>query len=98
VDIGVALGVFIERPALALAPCAVLAVGYLFTRNIVILISALSWLAYFPYERAMKLRILCSGDCDIRVDLLLLYPILICLSLYSMVAIVRHLVRKVEPQ
>jgi len=29
------------------------------------------WPAYLPYEYAMKLRILCSGECNIRVDLLL---------------------------
>ena len=94
-DIGAVLGVFIAQPILALAPCAVFAAGYLYTRYRVVLITALAWLAYFPYERAMKLRVLCSGDCDIRVDLLLLYPILFCLSLYSIVAIARHAIRRV---
>jgi hypothetical protein len=37
----------------------------------------------------MKLRILCSGECNIRVDLLLLYPVLLLLTVVSIVVIVR---------
>jgi hypothetical protein len=48
------------------------------------LVAALAWAAYFPYELAMKLRILCSGECNIRVDLLLLYPALILVSLLAL--------------
>ncbi len=46
------------------------------------------WRAYFPYELGMKLRILCSGECNIRVDLLLLYPVLLLLSLVSLVVFI----------
>ena len=93
-DVSVALGVFIQRPGLALLPGAALMIAFLYTRRISVLITALSWLAYVPYEYAMQLRILCSGDCDIRVDLLLLYPLLFCLSLYSIVVIVMYAWRK----
>jgi hypothetical protein len=44
---------------------------------------------HLPYEYAMKLRILCSGECNIRVDLLLLYPALLVLSLAAVVAAVK---------
>lgn len=43
--------------------------------------AALAWLAYAPYEWAMHARVLCSGECNIRVDLLLFWPVLLCLSL-----------------
>lgn len=35
---------------------------------------ALCWLAYAGYEGLMYARWLCRGECNIRVDLLLLYP------------------------
>ena len=85
-DIGVILGVFIGWPFLALVPAAVFAVLYVRCRRTVALLAALAWLAYFPYEQAMKLRILCSGECNIRVDLLLFYPLLLLVSVLALVA------------
>ena len=35
-------------------------------------VAAVAWLLYTPYELAMHERWLCSGECNIRVDLLLL--------------------------
>ena len=37
---------------------------------------ALAWAAYCAYEYLMKYRVLCSGECNIRVDLLVIYPVL----------------------
>jgi hypothetical protein len=92
-DPGILLGIFIAWPALALVPAAVFGVFYLIRRSRVVLATALLWLAYFPYELAMKLRILCSGECNIRVDLLLLYPVLLAFSLASLVQIVHSRAR-----
>ena len=39
------------------------------------------WLLYGVYEYLMHFRVLCSGECNIRVDLLLLYPVLLVVSL-----------------
>jgi hypothetical protein len=89
VDPGILLGIFIAWPALALGPAAVFGYFYIKRRSRVVLVTALLWLAYFPYELGMKLRILCSGECNIRVDLLLLYPVLFLLTLASIVVIVR---------
>jgi hypothetical protein len=85
-DIGIILGVFVGWPYLALVPASLFAGLYFRCRRAVVLVAALAWLAYFPYEQAMKLRILCSGECNIRVDLLLLYPILALLSVFAIVA------------
>jgi hypothetical protein len=85
-DIGIVLGVFIAWPALALAPAAIFAVLYLRCRRTSVALAALAWLSYVPYEQAMKLRILCSGECNIRVDLLLFYPMLALLSALAVVA------------
>jgi hypothetical protein len=89
VDPGILLGIFIGWPALALVPAAVFGYFYIGGRSRVVLVTALLWLAYVPYELGMKLRILCSGECNIRVDLLLLYPVLLLLTLVSIVVIVR---------
>ena len=93
-DPGILLGIFIAWPALALVPAAVFGVLFWSHRNAVVLVTALLWLAYFPYEMGMKLRVLCSGECNIRVDLLLLYPVLLVLSLVSLALILRARARR----
>jgi len=83
------LGIFIETPVLALAPAVLFAVLHWRTRRRAALVAAGAWLAYWPYEEAMKHRILCSGECNIRVDLLLIYPALLALSLVAIVSVLR---------
>ncbi|WP_144289930.1 hypothetical protein [Ideonella sp. A 288] len=43
---------------------------------------ALCWAAYAGYETLMFRRVLCSGECNIRVDLLLIYPALLGSTLW----------------
>ena len=83
------LGVFIGWPLLTLAPAAVFAVLFVRGGGRVSLVTANVWLLYGAYEMAMKLRILCTGECNIRVDLLLIYPVLLALSVWSVVSAVR---------
>jgi hypothetical protein len=47
------------------------------------------WLLYAAYETAMRQRWLCSGECNIRVDLLLLYPALLLVTLIGVVSLLR---------
>ncbi len=44
-------------------------------------IAGILWSLYSLYESLMYLRILCSGECNIRIDLLLIYPLLLVLSI-----------------
>jgi hypothetical protein len=83
VAFGDLLSVFIQWPWLALAPVAAFAALYARSRATSALAAALAWLGYLPYEYAMKLRWLCSGECNIRVDLLVLYPLLLLVSLIA---------------
>src|SRR5688572_14403943 len=53
------------------------------------LVAGLAWLAYAVYETGMKQRWLCTGECNIRVDLLLVYPILLVLTLIAVVSLLR---------
>lgn len=85
-DIGFVLGMFIGWPFLALIPFAAFAWLFYRRRRSVILVASVSWLVYFPYELGMKIRLLCSGECNIRIDLLLFYPILLLISVLAIVA------------
>ena len=82
------LAVLIEYPFLAVAPAAGFFYLFSLSKARLILITAISWLAYLPYEYGMKFRLLCSGECNIRVDLLAIYPLLVVLSLASLVVFV----------
>lgn len=47
------------------------------------------WVLYAAYETAMRLRWLCSGECNIRVDLLLIYPLLLAATVVGVVSLLR---------
>lgn len=54
-----------------------------------LLLATLLWLIYGIYEYGMKLRLLCTGECNIRLDLFLIYPLLLCVSLLAVLAFVK---------
>ena len=58
------------------------------------LVAGIAWLLYAAYEFLMYARVLCSGECNIRVDLLLLWPVLLGISL---AVPIRYLVRRLRP-
>lgn len=71
----------IAYPWVILLPAFLYLLMYRHHRQQAALWAAIAWAVYLPYEWAMHTRILCSGECNIRVDLLLIYPILLALSL-----------------
>lgn len=77
---------FIRYPWLALMPAGVFYALHAHGRRRPPYFAAVAWLVYFVYEEAMYNRILCSGDCFIRIDLLLLYPVLGLISMVGLVA------------
>ena len=83
------MAILIEWPFLALVPIAVFALLFLWSRSRIAFVAGLLWALYLPYELAMKYRLLCSGECNIRVDLLVLYPVLIVTSVLAIVMSVR---------
>ena len=85
--------VLIEHPLLAAVPGAVFVGLFAVSRKLLVLTAAVAWLAYLPYEYAMKLRLLCSGDCNIRLDLVVLYPALLIVSLVGLAVSARALAR-----
>jgi len=70
-------------PFLALLPAGMFLLMYRSSRTRSALVAGVFWLLYCFYEYGMTLRILCSGDCNIRVDLLLIFPALIILSVFG---------------
>lgn len=83
------MAILIEWPLLVLIPLALFLALFVWPQSQAALVVALLWGLYVPYELAMKHRILCSGECNIRVDLLVLYPFLIVTSVLALVSAVR---------
>jgi hypothetical protein len=83
------MAVLIARPWLAAIPGAALLALWIWSGRRLVLVVAVAWLLYLPYEYGMKWRILCSGEGNIRVDLLLLYPALVILSILAAVSALR---------
>ncbi|HET7456295.1 MAG TPA: hypothetical protein VFJ74_01490 [Gemmatimonadaceae bacterium] len=79
---------FIGTPTLAIVPGVLFLLLYLARRRRLVLAAGVAWLIYAVYELGMEHRVLCSGECDIRVDLLAIYPLLLLLSLAALVALV----------
>jgi hypothetical protein len=87
------LAVFTAWPGLALVPAVLFLLLYRVSRRRFVAGAALAWLLYAAYEYGMRRRWLCTGECNIRVDLLLLYPALLVLSAAAAVIGLRTLKR-----
>jgi hypothetical protein len=80
------MAVLIDAPWLAAAPGLVLLWLWARSGRRLVGAAALAWLLYLPYELGMKWRLLCSGECNIRIDLLGIYPALAVLSALAIVS------------
>lgn len=60
------------------------------------LLTGWCWCFYAVYEALMHFRILCSGECNIRVDLLVLYPVMIFLSFITMLFYIKSRAPKAQ--
>jgi len=87
------LAVFIEWPWLALGPAVLFLELYRRSGRKLVATAACMWGLYAVYEYGMRRRWLCSGECDIRVDLLLLYPLLAVASVVAAVVAIRTIAR-----
>lgn len=78
------LGIMIAFPWIAFAVAGAFAALWAWRRASSAAIAAGLWLAYGIYETLILTRVLCTGDCNIRVDLLLFYPILLVVMLVAL--------------
>ena len=74
------LGLFVQSPWLGVIPATLFALLYRGSKRRLVAATALLWVLYSVYEYGMRRRWLCTGECNIRVDLLLLYPVLVIVS------------------
>lgn len=91
------LDAFVRNPWLALIPAAGFALLYAASRRRFVAATAATWLLYAVYEYSMQRRWLCSGECNIRVDLLLLYPVLFLASVTAATVGIVAIARRRNP-
>jgi hypothetical protein len=83
------MAIFIAHPYLAaLIGILLLGVGRL-TRHRTPVAVGIVWLLYALYETGMQRRWLCSGECNIRIDLLVIYPVLLILLFAAGLSLLR---------
>ena len=83
------MGIFIEYPFLAgLVGIVLFLLGRRTRRRTVVGVGVV-WLLYSAYETGMKQRWLCSGECNIRIDLLVIYPALLVGLVVAIVGLAR---------
>jgi hypothetical protein len=83
------LAIFIAYPLAAFGVAVLLMALYGARRAPVVLNVAVLWSLYAVYEFLMYRRVLCSGECNIRVDLLLIYPLLVFATIWAVVQAIR---------
>jgi hypothetical protein len=84
-----AMSIFIEYPFLAAVSGVVLLGLGRRTRKRPAFGVGVVWLLYAAYETGMRQRWLCSGECNIRIDLLVIYPMLLIGSIAAGVSLIR---------
>lgn len=80
------LAIFIAYPLAAFLVAAVFAALCVVKRRMLPGVVATIWAAYGYYEYLMQTRVLCTGECNIRIDLLLIYPLLLLISVWAAVS------------
>lgn len=91
------MAIFIEYPLLAAVIGAALLLAGRYTRRRLAMGAGITWLLYAVYEFGMQRRWLCSGECDIRIDLLAIYPVLLVLLIAGGISLLRGLAGRAHP-
>lgn len=77
---------------IVLALALLFAIAWLYSRGIIVQAAVLLWIGFIPYE--LWYRANCTGECNIRADLVLLLPVLLVVSLAAIVSVVHRIWRK----
>lgn len=83
------LAIFVAYPWSALVVSGALFSLAWLKRKILPGVVAGLWASYSYYEYLMHTRVLCTGECNIRIDLLLIYPALLSLTVWAIVRSLR---------
>ena len=85
------MAILVEYPLLAALIGALLfGLGHYVHRRLA-MVAGITWLLYALYELGMKRRWLCSGECDIRIDLLAIHPVLLVVLIAGGISLLRAL-------
>lgn len=85
-----ALAILIEYPWLAFVAAGLLLGLGAWRRSATARTAGVFWGLYGVYEYLMYARILCTGECNIRIDLLLLHPALVIVTVLAVLLSVRR--------
>jgi len=78
----------VHNPLLGFFPAVLFLLFYLVKRSRLILITSLAWALYSTYEYLVQSGVLCSGECNIRFDILLFHPMLLLLSILAILTFI----------
>jgi hypothetical protein len=73
---------------ICLTAAALFGIAWYYTRSWLTLTAAGLWAAFPPYNYSVLAR--CSGDCNIRIDLLVVAPIMLGASVLALMTIGVH--------
>jgi hypothetical protein len=93
-EIVVIISTLIQYPWTAFVLAAGFAGLWIWQRALSAAVAGILLVLYGIYEYLMYLRVLCSGECNIRVDLLLIYPILLIATITGAVQTARRAARR----
>ena len=88
------LSFLVIMPYIAFIPAAIFAIFGRCKKSRLSLATSALWVLYGLYELGMYFRILCSGECNIRVDLLAIYPLLLGFSLLTLIMVIVKKIRQ----
>lgn len=83
------MNAFVAYPLLAFALGGIFLGAWLWRDVRSAAIAGSLWLLYGVYEYLIHARVLCSGECNIRIDLLAIYPLLLIVSVAALWNIAR---------
>lgn len=87
--------ILLDNPVIGLAPTALFFIFYIKTKWRPILIPTFMWFFYVIYEAGIKYGVFCSGECNVRADLIIILPLLAIVTLVSLVAFgLAHAIRQ----
>jgi len=88
------MGLLIEYPWLAFLLSGAFASMGIWRRTVSAWVASVMLAFYGVYEYLMYNRVLCSGECNIRVDLLAIYPVLLLTMIIGVLQSVRRKPRR----
>lgn len=79
------MSILVDSPWLAAVIALALWTVWKWRRRRLSIVASALWASYCLYEHLMHTRVLCSGECNIRIDLLVIYPVIGAVTIAAIV-------------